>query len=135
MKKEDIPQDPSALGRITKEVCYAVDASGNYVTELSNGWEVKASALDITWKDIEANTEKARQKVLNREASPLLYFMELRIMDMATLAAYSGFWKWQVKRHMKPAVFDTPSEKKLQKYADAFDVSVDQLKTMTINEG
>lgn len=134
MKKEDIPQDPSALGRITKEVCYAVDEKGNYTTILSNGWEVKASALDITWKDIEKSTAEARQKVLNGEASPLLYFMTLRIMDIPTLAAYAGFWKWQVKRHMKPAVFDSLSEKKLQKYADAFDVSVSQLKTMTINE-
>jgi hypothetical protein len=135
MKKEEIPQDPSALGRITKEVCYAVDEKGNYITILSNGWEVKASALDITWKDIEKSTEEAQQKVLNREASPLLYFMTLRIMDIATVAAYTGFWKWQVKRHLKPAVFEKLSEKKLQKYADAFDVTVNELKTMTINEG
>ncbi len=135
MKKEDIPQDPSALGRITKEVCYAVDASGNYVTELSNGWEIKAAALDITWQDIEANTEKARQKVLNKEASPLLYFMELRIMDMATLAAYSGFWKWQIKRHLKPAVFEKLPTKKLQRYATAFDVTMEALKTMNVHEG
>lgn len=135
MKKEDIPQDPSALGRITKEVCYAVDGSGKYVTELSNGWEVKAAALDITWKDIQENTEKARQKVLNNEASPILYFMELRIMDLGTLAAYTGFWKWQIKRHLKPVVFDKLSFKKLQKYATAFDVTVEALKTMTLNEG
>jgi hypothetical protein len=135
MKKEDIPQDPSALGRITKEVCYAVDGSGNYVTELSNGWEIKASALDITWKDIEENTAKAKQKVLDNIASPLLYFMELRIMDMGTLAAYTGFWKWQIKRHLKPAVFNKLSEKKLQTYATAFDVTLDELKTMTLHEG
>lgn len=135
MKKEDIPQDPSALGRITKEVCYAIDESGKYVTELSNGWEVKASALDITWKDIEATTEKAKQQVLDGHASPLLYFMELRIMDMTTLAGYTGFWKWQIKRHLKPAVFNKLSEKRLQKYATAFDVTVDELKTMKIHEG
>ena len=135
MKKEDIPQDPSALGRITKEVCYAVDAKGNYVTELSNGWEVKASALDITWQDIDENTAKAKQAALDGKASPLLYFMELRIMDMGTLAAYTGFWKWQIKRHLKPSVFNKLSEKKLQVYATAFDVTIDQLKTMTLNEG
>ena len=135
MKKEDIPQDPSALGRITKEVCYAVDSSGKYVTELSNGWEVKAAALDITWKDIEENTEKAKQKVLHNHASPLLDFMELRIMDMGTLAAYTGFWKWQIKRHLKPTVFNNLSEKKLQKYATAFDVTVEELKTMILHEG
>ena len=135
MKKEDIPQDPSALGRITKEVCYAVDSSGKYVTELSNGWEIKAAALDITWKDIEENTAKARQKVLEKAASPLLYFMELRIMDMGTLSAYTGFWKWQIRRHLKPAVFERLSAKQLQKYATAFDVTVDELKTMILHEG
>lgn len=134
MKKDEIPQDPSALGRITKEVCYAVDENGKYVTELSNGWEVKASALDITWKDIENATAAAKQKVLNNEASPLLYFMELRIMDIATLAAYTGFWKWQIKRHLKPGVFNKLSPARLQKYATAFDVTVNGLKTLTTDE-
>lgn len=135
MKKSEIPQDPSALGRITKELQYAVDDKGNYSTELSNGWEVKASALDITWKDIESRTNEAKKKVESGDASPLLYFMELRIMDLPTLAAYTGFWQWQIKRHLKPGVFKKLSEKKLAKYAEAFDISVDELKTMNIHEG
>ena len=135
MKKEQIPQDPSALDKFTKEVCYAVDSSGNYVTALSRGWEVKATALDVAWKDIEARITAARQKVLNKEASPLLFFMELRLMDTGIVSAYTGFWKWQVKRHLKPAVFDKLSEKKLQQYAEAFNVSVTELKTMEVHEG
>ncbi len=135
MKKSDIPQDPSALGAITKEVCYAVDEKGNYTTELSNGWEVKASALEITWQDIEKNTSQAKEKVLRGEASPLLYFMELRIMDLATLAAYTGFWKWQIRRHLKPGVFNKLSDKTITKYAEAFDITAAQLKNMETNEG
>jgi len=135
MKKSDIPQDPSALGRITKELQYVVDEQGNYVTDLSNGWEVKASALDITWQDIDNQTKEAKEKVLRNEASPLLYFMQLRIMDLPTLAAYTGFWKWKIKRHLRPDVFRKLSEKKLAKYAEAFDVSVDELKTMNVHEG
>ena len=135
MKKEQIPQDPSALDKFTKEVCYAVDSSGNYVTELSRGWEVKATALDVAWKDIEARITAARQKVLSKEASPLLFFMELRLMDTGIVSAYTGFWKWQVKRHLKPAVFDKLSEKKLQQYAEAFNISVTELKTMEVHEG
>lgn len=41
MKKEEIPQDNGALNKLTKEVVYAVDNSGKYVTELSTGWEIK----------------------------------------------------------------------------------------------
>ncbi len=134
MKKENVPQDMSSLGKITKEVCYATDSSGKYVTELSSGWDVKINALDVAWKDIAERTAKAKQQVLNGEASPLLFFMEYRLMDIGILADYTGFWKWQIKRHMKPAVFNKLSDKKLQKYAEAFNVKADDLKTMTVHE-
>jgi hypothetical protein len=55
-------------------------------------------------------------------------------MDVEILAGYSGFWQWQVKRHLKPDVFKKLSDKKLQKYADAFNVKVEDLKTMTVHE-
>jgi hypothetical protein len=37
-------------------------------------------------------------------------------------------WKWRVKRHFKPTVFAKLNDKILKKYADAFAISVDQLK-------
>ena len=131
MKKEEIPQDDSALKKLTKEVCYAVDDAGNYTTELSTGWEVKAKALDVAWEDIDQRIADAKQKVLNNEASPLLYFMEWRLMDVPIVAAYTGFWKWTVKRHLKLNVFKKLSEKKLQRYAEALNVSVGELKRVS----
>ena len=134
MKKEEIPQDDGALNKLTKEVVYAVDSSGNYTTALSTGWDVKTTALDAAWEDIEQRIENAKQKVLKNEASPILYFIELRLMDIGLVAAYTGFWKWTVKQHLKPAAFNKLSEKKLQQYADAFNVTVAQLKTMNVHE-
>jgi hypothetical protein len=134
MKKEEIPQDDGALNKLTREVVYAVDGSGNYTTELSTGWDVKSTALDAAWEDIEHRIAKARQQVLNNEASPILYFIELRLMDIGLVAAYTGFWKWTVKQHLKPSAFKKLSEKKLQQYADAFNVSVEELKTMNVHE-
>lgn len=134
MKKEELPQDPSVLDKFTKDLCYVVDESGNYTTGLSRGWEVKAAALDLAWDDIKDRMEDARQKALKGEISPLLFFMELRLMDLDTLAGYSGFWKWQIKRHMKTSVFKNLSEKKLQRYAKVFEVSVDDLKNVRANE-
>jgi hypothetical protein len=130
MKKEEIPQDLGALGKITGEVVYAVDESGKYGTALSNGWEVKSSALDVAWKDVEQRIEMARQKVINKVASPILFFMELRVMDIGIVSAYTGFWKWQVKRHLKYPVFEKLSEARLAKYAALFEVSVQDLKSM-----
>ena len=133
MKKEDVPQDVSALGKITKEVCYATDSEGKYVTELSKGWDIKITALDKAWEDIDQRIEAARQKVLKGEASPLLFFIEKGIMDISLLADYTGFWQWQIKRHLKPDVFKNLSDKKLQRYAEVFNVSVDDLKNMKAN--
>jgi len=134
MKKEDIPQDNGALNKLTKEVVYAVDSSGNYSTELSSGLEVKTTALDVAWKDIELRIAEAKRKVINNEASPILYFIELRLMDIGIVSAYTGFWKWSIRQHMKPAVFKKLSDQKLQKYAEAFNVSVEELKTMNVHE-
>ena len=134
MKKEEIPQDPSALEKLTKEVSYAIDDQGNYITSLSTGWEVKAKALDVAWSDIEKRLTEAKQKIRNNEASPLLYFIELRIMDLSIVSAYTGFWKWQIKRHLQPEVFRKLPDKKLKKYAEVFEVSIEELKTMKGHE-
>jgi hypothetical protein len=134
MKKDDVPQDLSSLGKITKEVCYATDSTGKYVTELSSGWDVKIKALDVAWEDIAKRIAAAKEQVLNKQASPLLFFMEYRLMDLSILADYTGFWKWQIKQHLKPAAFDKLSDQKLQKYADAFNTKVEDLKSMTVHE-
>lgn len=134
MKKEEVPQDQSALTHFTKEVCYAVDKDGRYTTTLSSGWEVKTTALNMAWKDIEQRIESVRERVKRNEVSPLLFFMEVRLMDLELTAAYTGFWQWQIKRHLKPQVFKKLSEKKLARYAKAFNVSVSDLLTMTWHE-
>lgn len=134
MKKEEIPQDDGALNKLTREVVYAVDKSGKYSKELSTGWEIKTKALDLAWQDIEQRIETARLKVLNKEASPILYFMELRLMDISIVSAYTGFWKWTIRKHLKPDSFNKLTEKRLQQYADAFNVSVEELKTMNVHE-
>jgi hypothetical protein len=133
MKKNEIPQDPSGLDKFTKEVCYAVDDSGNYTTQLSSGWEVKSDALGITWEDINKTVERAKQAVIKGELSPIAYYIELRVMDLPIVSAYTGFWKWTIKRHLKPSIFSKLSNSILQKYADLFEVSVDELKTISIN--
>lgn len=128
MKKEEIPQDEGALGKIAKEVTYVVDSEGKYTTGQSTGWEVKTEALNIAWHDVEMKIDDARQKVLRGEASPILYFMEQKIMDIGILSSYTGFWKCTIKRHLKPSVFKKLSDEKLKKYAAIFEVSIEELK-------
>ncbi|MFN8115958.1 MAG: hypothetical protein U0W65_07560 [Bacteroidia bacterium] len=128
MKKEDVPQDPSALVGVTRDVCYVKDKDGKYTTDLSIGWDVKKQALDNAWDDINERVAEAALKVKNGEISPVYYFMEKKLMDIALLSSYTGFWKWTIKRHFKPDVFKQLSESRLQTYAKAFDISIEELK-------
>ena len=128
MKKEELPQDDSALKVMTRELLYVKDQEGKYTTGLSTGWDVKKAALDNAWDDIKERVEAARLAVKNGEKSPIHYFMELRLMDFPVLSGYTGFWGFTIKRHMKPNVFRSLSDKKLSIYAKAFDISPEELK-------
>lgn len=134
MKKNEIPQDPSSLNNFTKEVCYAVDETGKYTTNLSTGWDIKASALNLAWEDIDNRISQAREKVLNGKASPILFYMELKLMDISTLSAYTGFYKWTIKRHLQPEIFSRLSHKKLKLYAETFEINIDKLKNISCDE-
>lgn len=131
MKKEEVPQDESKLETANiREMCYAVDENGEYTTELSTGWDPKTIALNNALEQIKERVAHAKQKVLKGETSPIEYYMELNKMDIPILASYAGFWQWQVKRHFKPSVFRRLSSKKLQKYADVFEIGIEQLKNI-----
>ncbi|MFC2101006.1 hypothetical protein ACFLRZ_04165 [Bacteroidota bacterium] len=132
MKKQELPQDKSDLENFTREVCYIKDDNGKYQTELSIGWEVKKNALDNAWVVIEEDIANARKAVEEGKKSPIFYYMHLRLMNISILAGYSGLRKFSVKRHLKPSVFKKMKNKKLQKYADAFNISVDDLKRFRV---
>lgn len=128
MKKEELPQDDCALASMTRELMYVKDKDGKYTTELSKGWEVKVAALDNAWDDIKERAEEAKAEVARGEKSPIHYFMELKMMNFTLLSGYTGFWKFTIKRHLKPSVFKSLSEKKLNIYASVFEITVDELK-------
>jgi hypothetical protein len=111
-----------------KELCYAVDENGEYTTALSTGWDPKTIALENSIQDIKERVQRAKENVKAGIVSPIVYFMELHKMDWITLASYVDMWQWRVRRHSKPSVFEKMSDKLLQKYADAFEISINELK-------
>ena len=129
MKAKEVPQDDENIleGKF-KDPIYTLDENGNYTTSYSVGWDVKNAVLKNAWGVINEKMEQARRDVLAGKASPILYYMEKTIMDPSLLAKYTGFWKWSVKKHLKPKGFSKLSEEALKKYADIFDLTVDELK-------
>jgi hypothetical protein len=129
MKKQDLPQDESNLKSANMtEVVYVTDENDNYTTANSIGWEAKKLALEESMDLINERIEEARKNVADQIASPIIYFMELNKMDPGVLSAYVGIWQWRVKRHTKPRIFKTLSDTVLKKYADAFGITVTELK-------
>lgn len=129
MKKDEVPQDKSNLESANfRELCYAVDDDGEYVTLNSTGWKPKTIALDNAIEVIKERIADAKQRVLAGKTSPIEYYMEVHKMDVGILASYVGFWQWRVKLHFKPNVFKRLKKRTLQKYADVFDISIEELK-------
>jgi len=132
MKKNEVPQDDSSIkDNKFKELCYAVDEDGNYVTAKSTGWSPKTIALDNALEDINERVANAKQRVLNNETSPIEYYMEFHKMDLPILSSYVGIWQWRVKRHLKPKVFQKLSDKVLKRYASVFEISIKELKSIS----
>ena len=129
MKKDEVPQDKGNLSKSNmKELVYATDENGSYTTALSTGWEPKTIALSNSIDEINERIAMAKEQVKSGEVSPIVYFMEFSKMDIGVLSSYVGMWQWRVKRHFKPTVFAKLSDKILQKYAETFNISVEELR-------
>ncbi|MBW1297163.1 hypothetical protein [Aquimarina litoralis] len=133
MKKEEVPQDESSLSKANiKEVVYAVDKDGKYGKALSSGWEAKTIALNESLDLIEEQLQETIQKIKEGELSPIAFYMESQRMDVVVLSGYVGIWQWRVKRHLKAKIFKKLGEKTLKKYAEAFEISLEELKNPKI---
>ncbi len=135
MKKKDVPQDDEGLleGKF-RELCYAIDEDGNYVTVQSTGWEPKNAALQQAWVDINDKIDKIKNKVYAGKLSPLAYYMEKNILDIKLLSQYTGMPKRKIRRHIKPVYFNKLDSATLKKYADVLNITIEELKTINFSE-
>jgi len=130
MKKDDVPQDNSRTYGGEKKLLYAVGKDGGYEGVQSSGWEIETYATVSAVEELERQTAAAFDEAKSGKASPLAYHMLARRMDMATLAAATGFGEWRIRRHLKPKIFSGLSSEKLDNYADTLGISVNELKTL-----
>ena len=113
-----------------RRACYALDANGQYVVVPSKGWEVEKIVNAQANAEVTAGINKALRDVVEGRASPLAYHMATRQMDVALLAANAGIWSLRVRRHLKPQIFNQLPQRVLQRYADALNLDVGQLRVV-----
>ena len=128
MKKDEVPQDPGGLGSY-REIAYARDENGKYVLVASAGWDAKKVANELAWDHIRQKADDVLEQVRAGRLSPLAYHMALQHLEPGVLAKYVGLAKWRVKRHMKAEVFNRLKPSVLEKYADFFNVSLEEFQS------
>jgi len=113
-----------------REVFYSYDDKGNYDQRVRGHDDSDKIFIEQFWESQTDRIENARQKVLSGEKSPLYFHMEKTLMDPMTLSGQASISLWRVKRHFKPTVFARLSVKTLAKYAEAFNLTIEQVKNI-----
>ena len=128
MDKDNVPQDDkNVLEGKLKVLKYATDKDGNYTKVNSVGWEPENIVLSQAWEDINEKVDEVRKKVNAGELSPIAYHKEKQMLDTGMLAGYVGYPSFLVNLHLKPWFFKRLSAKQLDKYANAFRITREEL--------
>lgn len=130
MQLNEVPQDGLDYKERDKlrKLMYAVDGNGHYTGVASVGWEAENAATKGAWDEVDEVLRETETAVKTGKLSPIAYFMQKSLMDVALLAKYVGKWQWTVRRHMKPAHFAKLSDATLSAYASVFGIPVESLK-------
>lgn len=130
MNENEVPQDgiPTYGGR--RKLFYAVDGDGASVAVLSSGWEAEAIATGSALDEIERLRSDAWQRASSGATSPLEYYMYCRRMDLALLAKTTGFSRWRIRRHFRPAVHARLAESVLERYSEALGIDAATLRIL-----
>ena len=111
-----------------RELFYYYDENGQFEKKVHYHGETGKVIIQQSWDMFNERIERARQKVLTGKASPVVYYMEKIFTDPLNLSIMTGIPFWKVKLHLKPYFFNRLNDKVLHKYAEIFNVTVDQLK-------
>lgn len=129
MDVNKVPQDKQYYRERDKgaKLVYAVGKDGKYTSVITMGWDPEHAATKGAWDAVEEELADIASKVTAGELSPIAWYMRKNLMDIPLLAGYSGKWQWQVRRHMKPSVFNKLSPKTIDQYAAVFKITAQQL--------
>ncbi|HXC63829.1 MAG TPA: hypothetical protein VNZ67_05695 [bacterium] len=127
MKKDEVPQHNAKAFMGRSKALYALAEDGSYQIVPSKGWEAEEIVLDQAVEEFQRLAREAHARAKAGAGSPLEYHMFARRMDAVLLADISGFWAWQVRRHLRPGAFAALPPSKQARYAEALGLPVETL--------
>jgi len=118
--------DNELLYTYNREMHYGFK-DGKYVRNIDYQNPGNQQIILQSWEVAEERLEEVRQKVIRGEVSPIAFYMEKNLMEIPMLAAYTGFFRFRIKRHLNPKRFAKLKPEVLDKYAEVFMISRDEL--------
>jgi len=113
-----------------RELLYSTYKDGKFEKTVGYHDEADRVILQQAWDLFKERIEASRQRVIAGKISPIDYYMEKNLLDPLGLSMMAGISLLRVKWHFRPKAFKRLSEKTLEKYARAFNISVEQLKNV-----
>ena len=103
--------------------------------------EEKLDASGFVYSDTIQRLEEIREQIRKGELSPLAYYIHKRFSgstailsgqsaSIGLLSSYTGIAKRHIKKHLEPEYFNQLDEKTLEKYAEIFEISAEELKSI-----
>jgi hypothetical protein len=130
MHANEVPERSAPLFEGRHKAVYVVDEHGRYLIAKSGGTEAEVSVTEEAVSWFARLAAEAGERARRGETSPLEVHMYRQRMDLPTLAQATGFWRWQVRRHLRPAGFARLSARALARYAEALGLSAAQLQSL-----
>jgi hypothetical protein len=107
-------------------------------TEWQLQWEEKFEISDLEYDNINQELETIRKQIQDEKLSPLAFHIHKNLYGSASalsgknnsiglLSSYTGISKRLINKHLKPENFNQLNEDTLKKYADALDISIEEL--------
>lgn len=126
----DIPEEVADLPnyRYNRELFYHFDPEKGFSKAVNYQNDSNQVIIRQSWDAAEQRLEEVRRRVIDGNASPIAYYMEKVLMEVPMLAAYTGFARWRVRRHLTWKVFRKLNDHKLEKYAKVFEITVEELR-------
>lgn len=132
MKDHEVPQDAatSHYGGGLHKLIYAVDSKGDFVGVKSAGWDAEADATNMALSLFSEQCENSWARASRGETAALEYFMCYRRMDLALLAQTTGLFKWRIRRHFKPHIYEHLSDGVMARYSQALEFDIPTLRKL-----
>jgi len=123
----EVPKEANATLEGVQKVMYAKNDQGEF-ERYNYGSSVEEFATKIAVEEYELLKQECLEQIKQGITSPIAYFMYENRMDLPTLSSAVGMFQFRVKRHLRMSVFQKMSDTLLEKYAEVFNINLQELK-------